>query len=103
MQAGFTFLEVGSVHLKNTTNILVKNLAEFCISAVCFYLVGYGFAFGDGSNGFIGNGGFALQGNQFFNPDSGRQYVGHSYANWMVQWAFASIATTIVSGVSQSV
>ena len=30
MQAGFAFLEAGSVRSKNTTNILIKNTLDLC-------------------------------------------------------------------------
>ena len=47
MQAGFMLLEVGCVREKNTKNILMKNLLDPCIGAVCWWTVGYGFAFGN--------------------------------------------------------
>ena len=46
MQAGFGFLEAGSIRAKNTTNILIKNYADLCAGGVSFWLTGYSFAFG---------------------------------------------------------
>ena len=34
MQAGFAFLEAGSVRAKNTTNILIKNFADLCFGEI---------------------------------------------------------------------
>lgn len=100
MQAGFTLLEVGSVRIKNTKNILVKNIMDACCAGIVFYLIGYAFALGDG-NAFIGWKGFAMQGGfmkDFDVPASGVEYNGHSYAMWVFQFAFAATASTIVSG-----
>ena len=46
-------MEVGSVRIKNTMNILIKNMMDACIGAISFWLIGYAFAFGD-NNRFIG-------------------------------------------------
>ena len=63
MQCGFAMLSVGSVRSKNAKNIVLKNLLDACFGAICFYLIGYGFAYGgDNGNGFIGWSGFALNG-----------------------------------------
>lgn len=97
MQAGFTFLEVGSVHMKNTKNILTKNLGDACIGAMAFYVLGYGFALVDG-NDFIGDAGFVLHGAHFQDASDGKLYNGYNYAFWVFQWAFAATAATIVSG-----
>jgi len=100
MQAGFTLLEVGSVRIKNTKNILVKNIMDACCAGIVFYLIGYAFALGDG-NSFIGWKGFAMQSGfikDFDVPASGVQYHGNSYAMWVFQFAFAATASTIVSG-----
>jgi hypothetical protein len=57
-------LSVGSVRSKNAKNIVLKNLLDACFGAICFYLLGYGFAYG-GANGkgnsFMSWGPFALK------------------------------------------
>ena len=42
-------LEAGSIRSKNVTNILIKNFADLCMGVCTFLLVGYGLAFGSGS------------------------------------------------------
>ena len=49
MQAGFSMCEAGFTRAKNTGNILMKNLMDFCIGTPCFWLVGFGVMFGAGS------------------------------------------------------
>ncbi len=46
MHAGFAFLEVGTVRRKNQVNALVKILVDFAVSTVCYFLIGYGVAYG---------------------------------------------------------
>mmetsp|Transcript_738 Transcript_738/g.1007 ORF Transcript_738/g.1007 Transcript_738/m.1007 type:complete len:483 (-) Transcript_738:200-1648(-) len=97
MQAGFALLEAGSVRKKNTNNILFKNLMDASIGAICFWLLGYSFAYGTEKyeyqdpgqdNEFIGAGNWALR--NYNNDDS--------YHSFFFQWAFAGAAATIVSG-----
>jgi len=90
MQAGFALVEVGSVSLKNTRNILVKNLSIACIAGISFWLIGFGFAYGEG-NSFIGGNNFALSA---VDTDA----KGYSYAYFTFQFAFAATAANIVSG-----
>ena len=90
MQAGFALVEVGSVSLKNTRNILVKNLSIACIAGMTYWLVGFGFAYGEG-NSFIGGNNFALS-------DVDANAKGYSYAYFTFQFAFAATAANIVSG-----
>lgn len=97
MQTGFAMLEVGSVSVKNTKNILIKNIGDATIGAVCWWLLGYGFAFGESAGRFIGTDGFALKGPQFESED-GTLTNGYNYAFWFFQYAFAATAATIVSG-----
>ena len=81
-------LSVGSIRSKNAKNIILKNLLDACFGAICFYLVGYAFAYGgDSGNAFIGWSGFALNG------------IGKSdFQGWFFQFTFAATAATIVSG-----
>ena len=49
MQAGFSMCEAGFTRAKNTGNILMKNLMDFCIGTPCYWLFGFGIMFGAGS------------------------------------------------------
>jgi Amt family ammonium transporter len=46
MHSGFAFLEVGTVRHKNQVNALVKILADFAVSTVAYFLIGYMVAYG---------------------------------------------------------
>jgi Amt family ammonium transporter len=46
MHAGFAFLELGTVRKKNQVNALVKIMADFAVSTVAYFFVGYGIAYG---------------------------------------------------------
>ena len=46
MHGGFAFLEVGTVRKKNQVNALVKILADFSISTIVYFLIGYAVAYG---------------------------------------------------------
>lgn len=46
MHAGFAFLEVGTVRKKNQVNALVKILADFAVSTVAYFAIGYTVAYG---------------------------------------------------------
>ena len=49
MQAGFAMCEAGFTRAKNTGNILMKNLMDFCIGTPLYWLFGFGLMFGAGS------------------------------------------------------
>lgn len=53
MQAGFAMLETGFTRAKNAGNIMMKNLMDFCIGSVVFFVIGFGLMFAKG-NGIIG-------------------------------------------------
>jgi len=46
MHAGFAFLELGTVRKKNQVNALVKILADFAISTLAYFFIGYVIAYG---------------------------------------------------------
>jgi Amt family ammonium transporter len=46
MHAGFAFLEVGTVREKNQVNALAKIMADFSISTIAYFFIGYGLAYG---------------------------------------------------------
>ena len=47
MQAGFAMVETGFTRAKNTGNILMKNLMDFCIGCCVFILIGFGLLLGE--------------------------------------------------------
>ena len=55
MQAGFAMVEAGFTRAKNTGNIIMKNLMDFCIGTVVFIFIGFGLLMGEDLFGFIGN------------------------------------------------
>lgn len=85
MQAGFTLVEAGFTRSKNTGNIIMKNLMDFCIGSVAFWAIGYSLMYGESISGFIGTPSL------FF--DSAADM--HSL---FFQTVFAATAATIVSG-----
>ena len=93
MQAGFSLCEAGFTRAKNTGNILMKNLMDFCIGTPCFWLFGFGIMFGAGSS-IIG----------WLDPGIMKDYS-HALPDGVPLWAFAIFQTvfcatsaTIVSG-----
>ena len=46
MQAGFALCEAGFTRAKNTGNILMKNMMDFCIGTPCYWVIGFGLMFG---------------------------------------------------------
>ena len=58
MQAGFACLESGFVRAKNSINVAIKNLVDFCVAAIIFWAVGFGMMFGATAAGWFGTSGF---------------------------------------------
>lgn len=90
MQAGFALCEAGLTRAKNTGNILMKNMMDFCIGTPCFWLVGFGVMFA-GTGAFIGGFDPFIQGSYDFGGLPLWVYV-------VFQTVFCATAATIVSG-----
>ena len=60
MQAGFAMVEAGFTRAKNTGNIIMKNLMDFCIGTCTFILIGFGLLLGEDLLGFIGKPGLTF-------------------------------------------
>lgn len=90
MQPGFAMVEAGFTRSKNTANILTKNLLDFSVGSLVFWLVGYTIMYGDSIAGFIGMPSF------FFNDNGIGDYANKT--DLMFQTVFAATAATIVSG-----
>jgi len=81
-------VEIGFTRAKNAVNIIMKNLMDFSIGTLAFFVVGFGLMFGK-SEGFVGSSNFLL-GNI-----SGEHW---NYTFILFQTVFAATAATIVSG-----
>ena len=93
MQAGFAMCEAGFTRAKNTGNILMKNLMDFCIGTPVFWLVGFGIMFG-GSGALIGGFDPLVLGDYSSILPSGVPLA----AFLIFQTVFCATAATIVSG-----
>ncbi len=88
MQAGFAMVEAGFTRAKNTGNIIMKNLMDFCIGTVMFILIGFGLLLGEDVVGLIGKPGF----------DIFTSYKNFDWSNFLFNLVFCATTATIVSG-----
>ncbi len=88
MQAGFAMVEAGFTRAKNSGNILMKNLMDFCIGTIVFILIGFGLLLGEDIMGFIGKPGF----------DIFTGYSNFDWSNFVFNLVFCATTATIVSG-----
>lgn len=83
MHAGFAFLEVGTVRHKNQVNALVKILADFSLSTISYFFIGYAIAYGVG----------------FYEPATVlNEGNGYSLVKFFFLLTFAAAIPAIVSG-----
>ena len=93
MQAGFAMCEAGFTRAKNTGNILMKNLMDFCIGTPLYWLVGFGIMFGAGTAAFGWIDPFILKDYSHILPAGVPLWA---YA--IFQTVFCATSATIVSG-----
>ncbi len=83
MHAGFAFLELGTVRAKNQVNALVKILADFAVSTIAYFIIGYWIAYGA----------------HFFGPaDALAAKNGYELVKFFFLLTFAAAIPAIVSG-----
>ncbi|MEM6503619.1 MAG: ammonium transporter [Cyanobacteria bacterium P01_C01_bin.89] len=90
MQAGFLCLESGLTRSKNSINVAVKNLSDFGLAVLVFWMSGYALMFGDTVGGWFGA-------SDWFVSVEGAPYIA---AFFVFQAMFCGTATTIVSGAA---
>jgi Amt family ammonium transporter len=88
MQAGFAMVEAGFARAKNSGNILMKNLMDFCIGTCTFILIGFGLLLGEDMLGIIGKPGF----------DVFTDFANFDWSNFIFNLVFCATTATIVSG-----
>ena len=89
MQAGFAMCEAGFTRAKNAGNIIMKNLMDFCIGTVMWFLCGASLMLGDNvMNGFAGG----------FSFDVFTNYSNFNYSAFVFNLVFCATTATIVSG-----
>ena len=89
MQAGFAMCESGFARAKNAGNILMKNLMDFCIGTVMWFICGASLMLGENVlNGFAGG----------FSFDVFTNYGNFDYSAFVFNLVFCATTATIVSG-----
>jgi Amt family ammonium transporter len=93
MQAGFAMVETGFTRAKNAGNIIMKNLMDFSIGSIFFWLFGFAIMFGESKGGLFGTTGF------FFQVGKMGLNLNIPIPSFLLfQTVFAATAATIVSG-----
>ncbi len=101
MQAGFLCYEVGLARPVHASVVAIKNLVDWTISSIGFFLVGFGLMFGSSLEGLIGTDMFLLDGTFGRLIDNNADIFGDEISGglfFLFQLAFAGTAITLVSG-----
>jgi len=97
MQTGFALLETGMIRQTSAVNALLENFIDAGLTAICWWVVGFGIAFGvDNGSGLFGTSLFA-PGLDVMNTPYGTLTIG-TFTMFFFQFAFAATASTITTG-----
>lgn len=96
MQTGFALLETGLIRQTGAVNALLENFIDAGLTAICWWVVGFGIAFGASSGGLFGTTLFA-PGLDVMNQTFGTLNIG-VFTMFFFQFAFAATASTITTG-----
>lgn len=98
MQAGFAAVETGFTRAKNACNITMKNVMDFVLGSIFFFMIGFSIMFGKSAGGFLGTTGF-------FQPTSLESFLHENGQTslpigvfMIFHTVFCATAATIVSG-----
>jgi Amt family ammonium transporter len=110
MQTGFAILEAGLIRQTGVVNALLENFLDAGLTAICFWAVGFGVAFGADAGGLIGTDNFFLA-KAMVIQDGAIIFPSITWANpdilypnvtvltfFFFQFAFAATASTITTG-----
>lgn len=89
MQAGFALIEAGFSRAKNVANVMMKNLMDFAVGSLAFFVVGFALMMGTDWHGILGTDGWFLAGDFY---DVSKVEI------WFFMLVFCATAATIVSG-----
>ena len=98
MQAGFAMVEAGFTRAKNTGNIIMKNLMDFCIGTIMWFLIGASFmlSYTDPTTGEVSQGIWSVLGKPGFSVFS--EYATFDFSGFVFNLVFCATTATIVSG-----
>ena len=93
MQAGFAMVEAGFTRAKNSGNIIMKNLMDFCIGTVMWFLIGASLMLpaAEGKSDILG-----IMGTPGFGVFT--DYANFSFSGFVFNLVFCATTATIVSG-----
>ncbi|MDA3874938.1 MAG: ammonium transporter [Kiritimatiellae bacterium] len=92
MQGGFLCLESGITRSKNSINVAFKNIVDFGLAVILYWILSYGLMFGESVGGWFGKSGW------FFTVEG--EAAPFQYSVFIFQAMFCATGATIISGAT---